>query len=324
MTRAFDITPVATEIKSYFKTIILTNNGSNNATTGIWLDGEYGNGEFAGVITAQTGSFDGICLNDVCENTWPAGGGNAVGDEGSIQFNSGGTFAGETDLIWDSTNTKLILGKTTHGFSTGIILEGYGGDGYFKGSVGIWTGASSTYKLDVNGTVHIGNNLKLYSNATDAYIEASNQLKFNTSWANTRMTITTSWNVGIGTTTPTAKLDIQASSASATGLRVYGNSIFYGRLGIGSSNSANVALSVEWTGYFSGNVGIGTGSPSVKLEVNGLLKVGSYPSSVNPCTWPETYWAIFYDSTDHYLCVCSYNPPHTTATQLDGYTQCRW
>ena len=89
--------------------------------------------------------------------------------------------------------------------------------------------------------------------------------------------ITDSGNVGIGTSSPTYKLQV---TGSASALRVDGTNTgtdilasFAGRgvFGIDAPGVGNGRFIVT----DSGNVGIGTSSPSVKLEVAGELKVGT-------------------------------------------------
>lgn len=70
---------------------------------------------------------------------------------------------------------------------------------------GLFSGIDATTGKFTNW--HFGNNLKMYSD-TFWYIESNNQLRFNTSWNNTRMTIDNKGNVGIWNTSPSAKLDI--------------------------------------------------------------------------------------------------------------------
>ena len=72
-----------------------------------------------------------------------------------------------------------------------------------------------------------------------------------------RMVITKEGNVGIATTTPSAKLDVQGTLI-ATGIS---------QLGSGGNN-------VYLTSSSAGNVGIGTSSPTEKLDVSGNIKFG--------------------------------------------------
>lgn len=145
-----------------------------------------------------------------------------------------------------------IGGSATCCGATRMLIDGV------TGNVGIGK-TSPDYKLDVNGDVHVGKKLRIFRqgiSATTFYLESvsnnssinvnssSDYLTFNVgSGAPERMRITNSGNVGIGTITPSAKLDIEGGNfylgeeVNANGqrrqLRVYGydsNSQFYGSI----------------------------------------------------------------------------------------------
>jgi len=94
-------------------------------------------------------------------------------------------------------------------------------------------------------------------------------------------------NVGIGTTSPGYKLDVNGSD-----IRVSSTSGYYGRFGSWSgstflsSDTANIPLSFytnNGTGATermritsTGNVGIGTTNPNYNLDINGTLRVSSF------------------------------------------------
>jgi hypothetical protein len=73
-------------------------------------------------------------------------------------------------------------------------------------------------------------------------------------------------NVGIGTNTPSKKLDV-TGDINFTGNLYKNGSLF----GSGSGKFVDGATPIDAV-FTTGNVGIGTNSPSNKLEVNGIIK----------------------------------------------------
>lgn len=237
MTQAFDITPVVTQIQSYFKSIILTPNGTNTAATGISLDGSGGNAYFAGNVgigttgpstkleVNGTGKFNQITFpggsNIMKENTSPYNM-HVVWwtflnwDYGNIILTQDGSPKWWEVGIWiGSPSAKLHIHGTT--WNIPLLSVTKNSDSYFHiaaaGRVGIGTG-SPAEKLDVNGTgkftsVKVGSNLSLYSALYYSNFESLKWINFNTDGSTTpKMTITTDGKVGIGTWTPSTKLHV--------------------------------------------------------------------------------------------------------------------
>jgi hypothetical protein len=85
------------------------------------------------------------------------------------------------------------------------------------------------------------------------------------------------YNVGIGTTSPSAKLEIEGSGTGGLSL-----------------NASNV-LFVNAT---TGNVGIGTTAPDNKLDVNGVLEVGTGPrGAILQSTYSDNFQLFTYTNT---------------------------
>ena len=110
------------------------------------------------------------------------------------------------------------------------------------------------------------------------------------------MRITSSGDVGIGTTSPSTKLHVQGA-ASGYLFRVQGTSTLNvydpgaaAEIGVGSGSGdklklfSNDSLDNGITIDTSGNVGIGTTSPSEKLEVSGDIKISRTDSTSSVLT----------------------------------------
>jgi hypothetical protein len=85
-------------------------------------------------------------------------------------------------------------------------------------------------------------------------------------------------NVGIGTSSPTVKLDVNGT-VNATGLTVNGAAV----------TGSQWATSGTAINYGTGNVGIGTASPTAKLDVNGTVNATGL--TVNGAAVTGSQWA---------------------------------
>ncbi|MBI5220314.1 MAG: hypothetical protein HY978_00560, partial [Candidatus Liptonbacteria bacterium] len=210
------------------------------------------------------------------------------------------------------TNANAALWINYRGYADGntqfrdlYVGNGKGGStAFFQGSTGnVGIGSASPgYKLDVVGTgqfsqpVIVGTPTAASHATTKSYVDSMFTGSGQWTTSGTNIYSSLAGNVGIGSTSPAAKLDvtggIQAATSAGTAMftgRQMGGSYSYGD-GIfkaitdnstGSSNyyfqgvtggvagTTNFSVRADGQGYFAGNVGIGTTGPNYKLSVVG-------------------------------------------------------
>jgi hypothetical protein len=172
------------------------------------------------------------------------------------------------------------------------------------GNVGIGT-SSPSYKLDVNGTSYYADTLYFgagtnsliswtagYSDGTTLIVRGPNagSMILQPNSAQTGIFISSSGNVGIGTTSPSYKLDV-AGTVKSSGSYIHGASGTSGNIIVQSGGSSAFWISTKTDSSFhiggnggteptgviiitnTGNVGIGTNAPQYKLHVSGGLSL---------------------------------------------------
>jgi hypothetical protein len=185
------------------------------------------------------------------------------------------TGATDATTILAPTTSMLVYNTATAGTSPNNVTPGY----YY------WTGTAWTRLT--NGTPSA--DWTLTGNAgtvtSTNFIGTTDAIDFVTRTNNTeKMRVTSGGNVGIGTTTPIAKLHVengglrvQTSGAATSG--VFNGNLSNFQIFHPSGTDANIRLfnsggslilGVNETGAMVGNVGIGTTTPLAKLAVNGL------------------------------------------------------
>jgi hypothetical protein len=256
------------------------------------LTGGTGGAPSAGYVTALGGKGGSINLSGGTggPNTFNVGGGAG----GDVVINGGGGVAnsagntilanlrGNVGIGTASPQDALHLYSTTNNVGAMRIQ---GGNNY-SGFLGMWD-AGPTLLFTNNRHPGTGNNYNTGVGGAQislGTVGAAGDIMFHTTSSGTignateLMRIKSTGNIGIGTATPSSKLDVNGT-VNATGFTLNG-SAFHASQWTTSGTTIN---------YTSGNVGIGTTSPSTKLDVSGTVNATGLTINGTPVT--SSQWA---------------------------------
>ena len=207
-------------------------------------------------------------------------------DNGSVLFSNGSTIAQKNNhFFWDNTNNALGIGTNTP--SAGLNIHGYGWDNGFRISQSASGGVGPAVFLDGD------RDFALISTSSGAGAGANKFSIYDATSSQYRMTIDENGSIGIGTTTPSTKMDVSgtaglkvSSTHNGAGYTDWVAGNFGGqgdmRVVIGvydtiATIGAHNAALTTWKNLSinpgQGNVGIGTTNPQYKLDVNGDQRV---------------------------------------------------
>jgi hypothetical protein len=255
---------------------------------------------FSGVGNRITGDFSSTGSSRLALQTSTVNGGSFP-----IIIPNGTATSGAIEVYNNSNPTNASFGQLSARSDQTSLRSGASGTGTYlpltiftnnterlridtSGNVGIGTSSPSS-KLDVAGDVYISSSgttrSKWFSDGSLVYLTAESTIPF-TIWSNSaeRMRIDSSGNVGIGTSSPTARLDVTGSSFATANVNFAqrtddttvstavtwsssnGNYMARNLGGALTFNSGNAIGSSAGTERMridsSGNVGIGTSSPT--------------------------------------------------------------
>jgi hypothetical protein len=229
-------------------------------------------------VATPTATTD--AANKAYVDAHPAGTVTGTGVASRVAFWSGtSSLSSDVNLYWDGTNDRLGIGttspnaklhvrETANSTSAGYVLlvQSVNGGGDYFNTSGFYKDSSQNMQLKL--TANSSSNSVFINSAGDSYLNGG--------------------DIGIGTTTPSAKLDVAGNIRLESA-----NQIYFGGTGsipywyAGVDNTTNNNFVIGGSSYYSGdrdillnpsnngNVGIGTTSPKSKLDVNSVFCVDS-------------------------------------------------
>lgn len=208
----------------------------------------------------------------LASNTVSAGGTTAASSTGAIQFNAANAFGGDTaNFFWDNANKRLGIGTSAPSSSLHV-----------NGSV----------EIPATGVLHAFNLNRNAYGRIELYNGGNGNMTISTTFPGSDLLLLPQDKVGVGTSTPGAKLDvagnISASGSVDVGTQVFGNSsdsvstptyTWTGNTNTGLFTPASNSIGFTTAGtermrVWGANVGINTTAPSTSLYVNGQIGGG--------------------------------------------------
>jgi hypothetical protein len=228
-------------------------------------------------VSGTTAQFTTLSASVVSASSYiglpTSSGGTPGGTNTTVQFNSGSTFSGSSNLVYDYTNNRLGVGTSTPGTSipgTNINLDvSSNGDTKILARTTNLTGAAA---FVLQSTAHTNTpymEFQLVPSNTDkqSYV----RYNYNAPGGSSTTDILNIRGDGY------ISINSSGSATSATKLNVNGNTIISGNITVtGSTTLSTVSgTTAEFTtitgstAYFSGNVGIGVSNSFIKLDMTG-------------------------------------------------------
>ncbi len=199
-------------------------------------------------------------------------------------WNGTNTISSNANLYWDNTNSRLGIGITNPEAKV-EIRQGMSDYGTSFTAAHLNLGTTNT--VDNTGFVGITYDASTsvnYGWSSGALRSSGGQSDFvwkhhsSSAAGNERMRITSTGNVGIGTSSPSAKLDIKQHTDS--GIMLYltddnssSGDLAHKALQIQTQGTIQSWIATNGDAFYNGNVGIGISAPTQDLDVNGQVRI---------------------------------------------------
>jgi hypothetical protein len=245
-------------------------------------------------ITGSTARFTTVSASVVSASSYVGLSGSIVagGTNTTIQFNSGSVFTGSTKLVWDYTNNRLGVGISSPSQSLHV-----------SGVLRVQSSSSWDFDASDSTTLQI---IDRTSNVRRAVFNTSGDVflggSINTSTGGNAAFVVSgsSGNVGIGTTAPTSKLEVNAGTLSSQIPAVRVNAtlssdnseqtgIEFNITSSGANNRYQYGLMISMLPGYTGNSGthssyflnncLGTGTTPL---LDGKANYGFFGNAYNP------------------------------------------
>src|SRR5258706_10701951 len=193
----------------------------------------------------------GLCMAGDCKSDWSQVGGSQWTTTGSnIYYNSGNVGLGTT-----TPSSKLHVVSGTDNFTNLLTLD---------------TGGHAGTAMGVYGTVNNESGLDMSVYRAGQYFSRFGVTNFGHVYLQPGL-----GNVGIGTSTPGYRLDVQGGALNSSGgFCIAGDcKTAWSQIGGGTSQWTTSGSDIY---YNTGNIGVGTATPSSKLDIPGTSKAQAF------------------------------------------------